>query len=154
MSDRRRDPGAPIVVSAYDLAAALYEHVNRFPRAQRTLLGRLILDEALKLLAALTLANRLADKREALEEASGRLDALRIAVRGSRFCPTAPTRGSRRRSTRWGGCWVAGSSMSGRERGLRRRGRLMSQRRRRRNRVRPHRKRSVPPGAREVSASP
>ncbi|HUP22384.1 MAG TPA: four helix bundle protein [Thermoanaerobaculia bacterium] len=79
MTGRRRDPGAPIVVSAYDLCAALYEHVNRFPRAQRTLIGRLILDEALRMMAALTLANRLADKREALEEASGRLDALRIA---------------------------------------------------------------------------
>lgn len=81
MTGRRRDPGAPIVVSAYDLCAALYEHVNRFPRAQRTLIGRLILDEALGMMAALTLANRLADEREALEEGSGWLDALRIAVR-------------------------------------------------------------------------
>jgi hypothetical protein len=43
-----------------------------------------ILDEALRMLAALTMANRLADKREALAEASGRLDALRIVVRLAR----------------------------------------------------------------------
>jgi hypothetical protein len=40
-----------------------------------------ILDEALRLMAALALANRLSDKCEALAEASGRLDALRIALR-------------------------------------------------------------------------
>ena len=36
----------PVVQRSYDLWADLYEHVNRFPRAQRTLLGRLILDDA------------------------------------------------------------------------------------------------------------
>ncbi|MBM3668207.1 MAG: hypothetical protein FJW90_12210 [Actinobacteria bacterium] len=72
---------APIIVRSYDLCAALYEHVDRFPRAQRTLLGRVILDEGLRMLTALSLANRLADKREALAEASGRLDALRISLR-------------------------------------------------------------------------
>jgi hypothetical protein len=29
----------PIVQRAYDLCVGLYAHVNRFPRAQRTLLG-------------------------------------------------------------------------------------------------------------------
>ncbi len=80
MTGRVRDL-ALIVGLSYDLCASLYEHVNRFPRAQRTLLGRVILDEALRMLAALSRANRLADKMEALEEASGRLDALRIALR-------------------------------------------------------------------------
>jgi hypothetical protein len=45
------------------------------------LLGRVILDEGLRMLAALTVTNRLAGKREALAEASGRLDALRINLR-------------------------------------------------------------------------
>lgn len=62
MTRRRHDPGAPIVASAYDLCVALNEHVNRFPRAQRTLLGRLMLDEALRMPTALTLANWLADR--------------------------------------------------------------------------------------------
>lgn len=33
--DGRSGNGAPIVGRSYDLCAALYEHVNRFPRAQR-----------------------------------------------------------------------------------------------------------------------
>lgn len=71
----------PIVQRAYDLCAALYEHVNRFPRAQRTLLGRVILDDGLKMLVLLTVANRRAEKQASLAEASGRLDALRITLR-------------------------------------------------------------------------
>jgi len=34
----------------------LYEHVNRFPRAQRGLLGRVILDDALQMLVSLTVS--------------------------------------------------------------------------------------------------
>jgi hypothetical protein len=41
----RSEPGAPIVVRSYDLCAALYEQVNRFPRVQRTLLRRMVLHE-------------------------------------------------------------------------------------------------------------
>jgi hypothetical protein len=58
--------------------------VNRFPRAQRGLLGRVILEDALQMLVSLTLANRRMDKVEALHEASGRLDALRITLRLSK----------------------------------------------------------------------
>lgn len=48
------------------------------------------------MLAALTLANRLADKREALAEASGRLDALRIALRLAKRLGFLPNRGYER----------------------------------------------------------
>lgn len=89
---RRNDPGAPIVMRSYDLCAELYQHVNRFPRAQRGLLGRVILDEALRMLAALTLANRLVNKTEALSEASGHLDALRIALRLAKRLTFLPKR--------------------------------------------------------------
>lgn len=95
---RRSDTGAPIIVRAYDLCAALYEHVNRFPRAQRTLLGRLILDEALRVLASLTVANRLTNKRQSLEAASGHLDALRIALRLAKRLAYLPNRGYARLS--------------------------------------------------------
>lgn len=71
----------PVVQRSYDLCAGLYDHVNRFPRAQRTLLGRLVLEEGLRLLVLLTLANRRAARSESLEEASGRLDSLRITLR-------------------------------------------------------------------------
>jgi len=75
------EDGIPIVQRSYDLCVGLYGHVNRFPRAQRGLLGRVILDDALQLLTVLTLATRRTARGELLEEASGRLDALRIAWR-------------------------------------------------------------------------
>ncbi len=74
----------PIVQRSYDLCARLYEHVNRFPRVERGLLGRVILEDALQMLVVLTVANRRDDKRQALGEASGRLDALRITLRLSK----------------------------------------------------------------------
>ncbi len=71
----------PVVQRSYDLCAAIYEHVNRFPRAQRGLLGRVVIDDALRMLALLTVANRLRERAGSLAEASGRLDAVRIALR-------------------------------------------------------------------------
>jgi hypothetical protein len=70
-----------VVQRSYDLCAAIYEHVNRFPRAQRGLLGRVVIDDALRMLALLTVANRLRERSGSLAEASGRLDAVRIALR-------------------------------------------------------------------------
>src|SRR5439155_12315071 len=80
MADRPSDL-IPVVQRSYDLCAGLYEHVNRFPRAQRTLLGRVILEDGLQMLVLLTVANRRTEKGETLAEASGRLDALRITLR-------------------------------------------------------------------------
>lgn len=71
----------PVVARSYDLCAGIYEHVNRFPRAQRGLLGRVVIDDALRLLALLTVANRLRERAEPLAEASGRLDAIRVTLR-------------------------------------------------------------------------
>ncbi len=71
----------PVVQRSYDLCADIYEHVNRFPRAQRGLLGRVVIDDALRMLALLTVANRLRERADSLAEASGRLDAVRIALR-------------------------------------------------------------------------
>jgi len=36
----------PVVQKSYDLCAGLYTHVNRFPRAQRGLLGRVMLNSS------------------------------------------------------------------------------------------------------------
>jgi MutS domain I len=83
MTDRQEDL-IPVVQRSYDLCAGLYEHVNRFPRAQRTLLGRVILEDALQMLTLLTVVNRRTVKHEGLAEASGRLDALRITLRLSK----------------------------------------------------------------------
>ena len=71
----------PIVRRSYDLCADVYQHVNRFPRAQRSLLGRVVIEDALEMLTLLTVANRRAQKAAGLAEASGRLDALRITLR-------------------------------------------------------------------------
>jgi hypothetical protein len=73
-----------VVQKSYDLCAGLYTHVNRFPRAERGLLGRVMLDDALRMLVSLAVANRRADRTETLREASGRLDALRITLRLSK----------------------------------------------------------------------
>jgi hypothetical protein len=71
----------PIVQKSYDLCTGLYTYVNRFPRAQRGLLGRVMIEDVLQMLVQITLANRRSDRTGALEEASARLDALRITMR-------------------------------------------------------------------------
>ena len=38
----------PVVQKSYDLCAGLYTQVNRFPRAERGLLGRVLLEDALE----------------------------------------------------------------------------------------------------------
>ena len=78
------EPHLPVLQRSYDLCAGLYEHVNRFPRAQRGLLGRILLDEGLRILVCLNLAGRQTEKRATLAEASGRLDALRVTIRLSK----------------------------------------------------------------------
>ncbi|TMA80711.1 MAG: hypothetical protein E6J77_18045, partial [Deltaproteobacteria bacterium] len=65
MADRASDL-IPVVQRSFDLCAGLYEYVNRFPRAQRTLLGRVILEDALQMLVLLTVANRRTEKTESL----------------------------------------------------------------------------------------
>jgi hypothetical protein len=71
----------PIVQRAYDFAVALYGQVNRFPRAQKPLLGRELMGLALQLLVRLVTANRRRDKVPELEAASGTVDALRVTLR-------------------------------------------------------------------------
>jgi hypothetical protein len=65
----------PVVQKSYDLCAGLYTHVNRFPRAERGLLGRVILEDALAMLVSLTVANRRTDKAETLREAPPRVES-------------------------------------------------------------------------------
>ena len=71
----------PIVQRAFDFAVNLYGAVNRFPRAQKPLLGRELVGLALRLLITLVTANRQRDKVPGLDEASGTVDALRITLR-------------------------------------------------------------------------
>ena len=48
MGEPDRDP-LPTMQRSCDLCVALYQHVNHFRRAQRTLLGRVVQDNALEL---------------------------------------------------------------------------------------------------------
>ena len=52
----------PIIQKGFDLNVALYGYVNRFPRADKALLGREILRQALDLVVLLVTANHQADK--------------------------------------------------------------------------------------------
>lgn len=61
----------PVVQKSYDLCADLYTYVDRFPRAQGGLLGRVMIEDGLQMLVQLTVANRRSEKGAALEEASG-----------------------------------------------------------------------------------
>jgi hypothetical protein len=72
----------------------------------------MIVDEALRMLTALTLANRLGDRTAALAEASGRLDAMRIGLWLTNrlgFLPNPRLRGADRSSGR--GRWMLGGWM-------------------------------------------
>ncbi len=71
----------PIIQKGFDLNVALYGYVNRFPRADKALLGREILRQALDLVVLLVTANHQADKVPTLQESSTRLDAVRITLR-------------------------------------------------------------------------
>ena len=104
----RSDDLISIVQRSYDLCAGLYEHVNRFPRAQRGLLGRVVLDDALQMLTLFTVANRRSQKSEALAEASGRLDALRMARRAHR--PAVWRRGPRTQGIERAPWWLRNST--------------------------------------------
>ena len=80
----------PVVQKSYDLCAGIYEHVNRFPRAQRGLLGRVVIDDALRLLALLTVANRLRLSSVDCTMRTGRRNPGSEPT-GSRTSPTTPT---------------------------------------------------------------
>lgn len=56
------DAVIPIVQRAYDFAVSLYAHVNRFPRAQKPLLGRELFGLGVRLIVTLVTANRRRDK--------------------------------------------------------------------------------------------
>jgi hypothetical protein len=84
MADRASDL-IPVLQRSYDLCAGLYEPVNRFPRAQRTLLGRVSLEDALQMLVLRTVANRRTEKRSISRRCSGSRCAItaRAKYRGS-----------------------------------------------------------------------
>lgn len=71
----------PLVQGSFDLSVKVYEHVNRFPRAHKTLLGRDLLSAAQGMLVSLTAASKSRKRTPLLEEADIHLERLRILVR-------------------------------------------------------------------------
>ena len=68
----------------YDIILWLYPMVNKFPKAQRFVLGQRIENSALELLRLMIKANAARQKRPILEEFSVELDQLRILIRLSK----------------------------------------------------------------------
>jgi four helix bundle protein len=70
-----------IYQKTYDFILWLYPMVNKFPKAQRFVLGQRIDNKILELLHEMIVANALRDKLASLQQASVELDELRILVR-------------------------------------------------------------------------
>jgi hypothetical protein len=68
----------------YDLILWIYPMVNKFPKAQRFVLGQRIENSVLELLRLTIKANAARQKRPILEEFSVELDQFRILVRLSK----------------------------------------------------------------------
>lgn len=73
-----------IFTKLYDLILWLYPMVNKFPKAQRFVLGQRIENNALELLRLTIKANSSRYKCPILEEFSVELDQLRILIRLSK----------------------------------------------------------------------
>jgi len=71
----------PLAQRSFDLCIALYNHVNRFPKAHKSLLGRDILNAVQQMLIYFITATRSRDRLSALEEADLYLEKIRILAR-------------------------------------------------------------------------
>ena len=78
---------------SFDLCVALYAHVNRFPRAHKSLLGRDLLAAVQRMLIGLITATRHRERLPILQEADLQLEALRILVRLSHRLTFLPHKG-------------------------------------------------------------
>jgi hypothetical protein len=74
----------PAIQKAYDVAKELFQRVGNFPKEYRYNLGDRIIESVLGVLENLTVAAYSSRKGELLDEASLKLDRLRILVRLSR----------------------------------------------------------------------
>lgn len=70
-----------IFQKTYELIQYLYPLVNKFPKAQRFVLGQRIEGSAIGVLEGIIMANSLKDKGAALEKTSVELEKLRVFMR-------------------------------------------------------------------------
>ena len=72
------------VTKAYDVLLWLINHVGKFPRSHRFVLGDRIESRMLSVLESLVLAAYARDKREHLRQANGDVQVLRLLVRAGK----------------------------------------------------------------------
>jgi len=72
------------VTKAYDVLLWLINHVGKFPRSHRFVLGDRIESRMLNVLESLVLAAYARDKREHLRQANGEVQVLRLLVRAGK----------------------------------------------------------------------
>lgn len=72
------------VTKAYDVLLWLINHVGKFPRSHRFVLGDRIESRMLNVLESLVLAAYARDKREHLQQANGDVQVLRLLVRAGK----------------------------------------------------------------------
>jgi hypothetical protein len=77
--------GLPVaVVKAYDVLLWLINHVGKFPRSHRFVLGDRIESRMLSVVESLVLAAYSRDKRDHLRQANGDVQVLRLLVRAGK----------------------------------------------------------------------
>jgi hypothetical protein len=72
------------VTKAYDVLLWLMNHVGKFPRSHRFVLGDRIESRMLNVLESLVLAAYARDKRDYLRQANGDVQVLRLLVRAGK----------------------------------------------------------------------
>lgn len=73
-----------VVTKAYDVMLWLINHVGKFPRSHRFVLGDRIESRILNVLEALVLAAYTREKRDYLRQANGDVQVLRLLVRAGK----------------------------------------------------------------------
>jgi hypothetical protein len=84
MTDEGSDTLPTAVTKAYDVLLWLINHVGKFPRSHRFVLGDRIESRMLSVLESLVLAAYTRDKRDHLRQANGDVQVLRLLVRAGK----------------------------------------------------------------------
>ncbi len=81
MNQDKREDLLPLAQKSFDLCVELYAHVNRFPRAHKSLLGRDLLTASQQMFVELIRATHRRERLLVLEDADIHLETVRLLVR-------------------------------------------------------------------------
>ncbi len=84
MTDESAGTLPTAVTKAYDVLLWLINHVSKFPRSHRFVLGDRIESRMLAVLESLVLAAYTRDKKSHLQQANGHVQVLRLLVRAGK----------------------------------------------------------------------